>query len=169
MRYYTFAVLRYLIMQQLYTTPQAAEKTGIPAGTIRSWLSRYTDVFKVNTHIVIEDSGRKMWTEEGISLLQSRKNEADNATVDVAQNDTQDQIQADFDERILEPMLEAGAETLAVKFFQLLPKRTVSRIQQMLTNPTPEDRELVEQSVNTAIASGTVYLLPNSNSRRLAG
>lgn len=147
-------------MSQLYTTPEASKETGIPEGTIRSWLSRHPGVFEVNVHIVIEDSGRKMWTETGLQLLRSRASE--NAAEDVAEND------AGIEGDILESLLEAGSQSLAMKFFEQLPTRTIARIRRMLTNPTPEEREIVSESIQTAIGAGTNHLL-QSQPRRLPG
>jgi hypothetical protein len=149
-------------MDNLYTTPEAARETGIPEGTIRSWLSRHPGVFEIGVHIILEESGRKMWTETGLQLLRSRATE--NAANDVAENDAATGI----DDDILEPLLQAGEERLAIKFFQVLPERTLARIRRMLTNPTEEERELVHQSTQAAIAAGTHHLL-NPETRRLNG
>ncbi|OUL36372.1 hypothetical protein BV372_08115 [Nostoc sp. T09] len=149
-------------MSNLYTTPEAARETGIPEGTIRSWLTRKRGEFLIDTHIVIEEgTGRKLWTEVGLELLRSR-----------AGNPSDEEITSeepeDFDNLVLDPIVEATTERLAIRYFQLLPARTIARIQQMLTNPTPEERELVETSIQNAIAAGTHHLL-NSQTRRLSG
>lgn len=137
-------------MQQLYTTPEASRETGIPEGTIRSWLSRYPGVFQVNIHLIIEESGRKMWTAAGLELLRSRTTAPENATPDAANFDADD---------LLEALLEQDSQQLAYAYYRLLPQRTLQRIKQMRCNPTPEDREIVTNSVRGAINAGTSHLL----------
>lgn len=137
----------------LYTTPEASKETGIPEGTIRSWLSRHPGVFEIGNHIIVEDSGRKLWTEAGLQLLRNR------ATENAAENAAETDAAMGIDDDILEPLLQAGEERLAMKFFQLLPERTLARIRRMLINPTQEEREIVHQSTQAAIAAGTQHLL----------
>ena len=43
---------------KLYTTAEASEKTGIPQGTIRSWLTRHSELFQVETHVQIDEHGK---------------------------------------------------------------------------------------------------------------
>lgn len=135
---------------QLYTTPEASKETGIPEGTIRSWLSRYTSVFQVDVHIIIEETGRKMWTAAGLELLRSRKNAGENAALDVANSNADD---------LLETLLDQDSQQLARAYYQLLPIRTLQRIKQMRCNPTPSDREIVTNSVKSALNAGTSHLL----------
>jgi hypothetical protein len=137
---------------ETYTTQQAAEITGIPIGTIRSWMSRCPGLFKQGMHFVIEDSGRKMWTPTGIEFLKTRP-----ATRSTEQqtNDSE----ADFS-AFLEPILEGASKRLAYQFWQELPVRTLQRIQQMRTAPTEEERELMQQSVDDALRIGTFELSP---------
>ena len=62
---------------KLYTSSEAATILGISANTVRSWLSRYPQAFEVGVHLV-EQSGKRVWTETGLSLLRQRVEE--NAT-----------------------------------------------------------------------------------------
>lgn len=137
-------------MQQLYTTPEASKETGIPEGTIRSWLSRHSGLFQVNVHIVIEESGRKMWTALGLELLRSRTSASEDATPHIAKYDADD---------LLEALLDEDSRTLARAYWQNLPIRTLQRIREMRLNPTPEDRKIVADSVRSAINAGTSHLL----------
>lgn len=153
--------IRVLRMQQLYTTPEAAKLMGIPEGTIRSWLSRDVGVFEVGRHVIIQDNGRKVWTEEGIKLLGSRgatDKAAENATADAASSDPKSDAfisPQDF----LEELLEDSSTELALRFFDQLPDRTLQRIQRMMQNPTQEEKQIVNNSFQTAIATGRLQLL----------
>jgi hypothetical protein len=144
--------------QRLYTTPEASKETGIAEGTIRSWLSRHAGVFEIDRHVVIDESGRKLWTEEGLNLLRSRSGSGDksaeNATATAAKSDSFTSPQ-DF----LEEVLEDSATQLALRFYQELPSRTLQRIQQMMQNPTQEEKELIKTSVQSALAIGRLQLL----------
>lgn len=137
-----------------YTTPEAAEKTGIPQGTIRSWLTRYPELFQIGVHIEVDEHNRKLWTQEGIKQLLKRRDAGGEENLN----------EVDFDEKnyLLEKLLEAGAEQMAIRFFDLLPLRTVERISQMLSNPTPEEKERIKQSVMNAVDSGVNYLTPKA-------
>lgn len=137
-------------MQQLYTTPEASKEIGIPEGTIRSWLTRYPGLFQPDLHIVIEETGRKMWTVAGLDLLRSRKAAGENATPDVANFDAED---------LLEALLEQDSQQLARAYYQMLPIRTLQRIKEMRLSPTPKDREIVTNSVRSALNAGTAHLL----------
>lgn len=141
-------------MQQLYTTPEAAKETGIPEGTIRSWLTRYPKVFQANVHLVIEESGRKMWTYAGLELLRNRYSATKNATPDVAENNAENDASD-----LLETLLEQDATQLARTYWQLLPGRVLHRIKQMRFNPTEEDKKIVTLSLQSAINAGTSHLL----------
>lgn len=135
----------------LYSTPEASKMTGIPEGTIRSWLSRYPQVFQVNIHVIVEESGRKMWTDAGIELLRSRATQ--NAAANVADSDAGD---------LLEAVLDHDAEILATEYWRQLPGRLLSRIRTMRDNPTPQQRDTVKTAVQSAINAGTSHLLlPN--------
>lgn len=136
-------------MSNLYTTPEAAKLTGIPENTIRSWMRRHPDVFHTDLHVIIEQSGRKLWTDAGIELLQSR-----NASIPALEVDAE----TDAD-NLLELILDHDASQLAREYWRQLPARVLHRIKQMKTNPTPEDRELVQASFRAAITAGTHNLL----------
>ncbi|WP_414572713.1 hypothetical protein [Nostoc sp. CCY 9925] len=138
--------------QQLYTTPEAAELTGIKEATIRSWLRRHPQVFQLDVHLVVDEHGQKLWTDAGIDLLRSRapKNALDND----ANFDTDDDAPD-----LLESLLEDSAQQLARQYWRLLPGRVLHRIKQMKDNPTPEERKIVQTSVRAAINSGTAHLL----------
>ncbi|MFK0735225.1 MAG: hypothetical protein ACIWVG_29510 [Gloeotrichia echinulata HAB0833] len=156
--------------QTLYTTPQAAKETGIPEGTIRSWLSRYPGLFVSDVHIIIEESGRKMWTREGIELLRSRSDSEGISRSSETENATETDATFNASSEILEPLLDEASTQLALEFFRQLPTRTATRIRAMINSPTPEERVLVSESMKGAIATGVTYLLPqNSETRRLAG
>lgn len=142
---------------ETYTTRQAAEKTGIPIGTIRSWMSRCPGLFKQDIHFVIEESGRKMWTSTGIEFLKTRPATA--KSTEQPTNDDDSNSKADFSD-FLEPILEAASKQLAYQFWQELPVRTLQRIQQMRIAPTEEEREIMQQSVDGALRIGTFELAP---------
>ncbi|WP_414579637.1 hypothetical protein [Anabaena sp. CCY 9402-a] len=135
-------------MQNLHTTPEASRETGIPESTIRSWMRRHPGVFQIDVHVIVEESGRKLWTEAGLDLLRSRA--AENAPEEDAETDAPD---------FLESLLEGHAQQLAREYWRLLPGRVLHRIRQMRDNPTPEDREIVQTSVRAAINAGTSHLL----------
>lgn len=126
-----------------YTTTEAAKITGIPENTIRSWMSRKPGLFTENLHYTIEESGQKMWTDAGVEFLKTRAS----TNTEPTQN-------------ILEPLLNEAADYYAQRFWEELPARILTRIQQMRTNPTPEEQELMQQSVRTALSIGTFELLP---------
>lgn len=134
---------------QLYTTPEAAKETGIPESTIRSWLRRHPGVFLIDTHIIIDENGVKLWTAAGIELLKSRT-APKNAPSDNAE------ISAD---NFLELLLDNDSEQLAREYWRQLPGRVLHRIRQMQNNPSPEDNELIRLSIGSAITSGTSHLI----------
>lgn len=150
-------------MQQLYATPDAAKLTGIPEGTIRSWLSRHSGAFEIGHHLLIEESGRKMWTEAGIELLRSRNTASatENATADAAK--TVEHNAAQF----LLDWVDADAQQLALHYWNLLPSRTLQHIRRMGTAPTSQEREVVENAVTTAAQVGIMELLPGSERKLL--
>jgi hypothetical protein len=112
-------------------------------------LSRHPEVFQVDVHVVIEESGRKLWTDAGIELLRSRR-----ATENAAEND------ADFSANdLLESLLENDSTALAREYWRQLPGRVLHRIRQMRDNPTPQDREIVQTSLRAALNAGTTHLL----------
>ncbi|WP_017652149.1 helix-turn-helix domain-containing protein [Fortiea contorta] len=137
-------------MQNLYTTPEASRETGIPESTIRSWLRRHPGVFQIDVHVVVEESGRKMWTDAGIELLRSRNTAPENATDDDAENSADD---------LLESLLANDANALAHEYWRQFPGRVIHRIRQMRDNPTPQDREIMQTSLRAALAAGTSHLL----------
>lgn len=148
---------------QLFTTPEASQATSIPEGTIRSWLSRYPGAFEIGTHIVIEESGRKMWTEAGIELLKSRntKQATENATSSAANSVEYNGTQ------FLVDWVDNDAQLLALHYWQMLPARTLEHIRRMGTSPTANEREIVTNAVNTAAAVGIMQLLPGAERRLL--
>lgn len=150
-------------MGELYTTPQASEITGIPEGTIRSWLSRYVGLFEVGKHLIIEESGRKLWTEEGIKLLRERntKPAAETATSNDAK--TVEHNSAQF----LLDAVEHDAQQLAVYYWQMLPVRTLAHIRRMGTQPSIEERDIVQNAVVAAAQVGILHLLPAAERKLL--
>lgn len=150
-------------MQQLYATPDAAKLTGIPEGTIRSWLSRHPGAFEVGHHLIIEETGRKMWTDAGIELLRSRNNAnaTENATPDAAKTVEHNGVQFLLD------WVEGDAQQLALHYWKLLPIRTLDNIRRMGVAPTSQEREIVENAVTTAAQVGIMELLPGSERKLL--
>jgi hypothetical protein len=140
-------------MQNLYTTPEASEITGIKESTIRSWLRRHAELFQFDIHLIQDEHGQKLWTEAGIELLRSRRTAPKNAQSADADFD------ADDDTTLLESLLEHDAQVLAQEYWRLLPGRVLHRIKQMRENPTPEEREIVATSVRAALNAGTTHLL----------
>lgn len=141
-------------MQNLYTTPEASELTGIKESTIRSWLRRHPEVFQFDVHLIQDKHGQKLWTEAGIELLQSRRAAPKNAPTDDANSDADDDTAT-----LLESLLDHDAQVLAQEYWRQLPGRVLHRIKQMRKNPTPEEREIVTTSVRAAINAGTSGLL----------
>lgn len=135
-----------------YTTPEAAKLIGVSQNTIRSWMSRYPGYFIQDVHFQIEDTGRKLWLEEGIEFLKTCPPTVTTDAVDE---------ESDAADTMLEPLLEEASKQLAVRFWQELPMRTLQRIQRMREQPTPEEMEVMQQSVDDAIKIGTFQLLPN--------
>lgn len=130
---------------KLYSTVEASKLTGIPENTIRSWMSRNPGQFVESQHYVIEESGRKMWTEAGVEYLRTRI-----ADTTLEPNDA-----------MLEPLLDAAATAYAYRFWEELPARVLQRIQQMRNNPTTEEKTLMEESVKKTLSVGTFELLPS--------
>ncbi|MBD2438269.1 helix-turn-helix domain-containing protein [Nostoc sp. FACHB-110] len=141
-------------MSQLYTTPEAAEITGIKESTIRSWLRRHPEVFQIDVHVVVDEHGQKLWTEAGIEMLRSRRTAPKNATGNDAESDADDDA-VDF----LESLLETDAQALALEYWRQLPGRVLRRIKLMREQPTPEERVIVANSVRAALNAGTNHLL----------
>ncbi|WP_414544299.1 hypothetical protein [Nostoc sp. CCY0012] len=139
---------------QLYTTPEASKETNIPESTIRSWLTRYPDIFQMNIHLVMDEHSQKLWTQAGIEMLRSRRGASKNATDDVANSDSETDAT-----NVLESLLEESATQLAREYWRLLPGRVLHRIKQMRENPTPEERQIVTVSVRAAVEAGTEHLL----------
>jgi hypothetical protein len=140
-------------MQNLYTTPEAARETGIPESTIRSWLRRHPEVFQFDVHVVSDEHGQKLWTEAGIELLHSRR-----VTKTATDDDAEIDAESDAPD-LLEALLEKDSQRLANEYYRQLPGRTLRRIKQMRSNPTPEQRQIVELSFRAAINAGTEHLL----------
>lgn len=156
-------------MNQLYTTSEAAKATGIPEGTIRAWLSRYSEVFLPDVHLVIEN-GKKFWTQKGIELLQSRR-ATEKATPFTANGDavtTEDAISSAANNdaavpphvAILESYLDATASSLATTFWQQLPGRTLQHIQRIANSPLPQESETLHRSVRQVL-----QLLPSTEGK----
>jgi len=139
-------------MQNLYTIPEAAELVGIKETTIRSWLRRHPEVFQVDVHVAIEGNGRKLFTEAGIEILRNR------ASVSATDSDAETDAEPDAAD-LLESLLDEDAQKLAREYWRQLPGRVLHRIKLMRDNPTPEDREIVANSVRAALNAGTEHLL----------
>ena len=137
---------------KLYTTPEASQQTGIKEKTIRSWLTRYPQIFQIDVHVVVDENKRKLWTEAGIELLRSRASKS--ATDDDADLDANEDAA-----NLLESILEQDAEALAEEYWRQLPGRVLRRIKLMRVNPTPKQREIVQASVRAALNAGTSHLL----------
>lgn len=135
-----------------YTTPEAAKLLNVSQNTIRSWMSRYPGYFVQDVHFLIEETGRKLWTEAGVEFL---KTCPPTATADAVDEES------DAGNAMLEPLLEEASKQLAMRFWQELPMRVLQRIHRMRSQPTPEEMEVMQQSVNEAIKIGTFQLLPN--------
>ncbi|PHJ56425.1 hypothetical protein VF14_25435 [Nostoc linckia z18] len=140
--------------QQVYTTPEAAELTGIKEATIRSWLRRHPEVFQMDVHLVMDEHGQKLWTEAGIEILRSRRTASKNAAGNDAESDAPDDAV-----NLLESLLETDAQVLALEYWRQLPGRVLRRIKQMKEQPTPEEREIVATSIRAALNVGTSHLL----------
>ena len=124
-------------MSTVYTTPQAAEVTGVNVKTLRSWLTRYPEVFRLDVHVVIDENGRKLWTEEGIERIrQHQSGESFSESSEDAELDA-----GEYYDQLLEPLLEVATQQLAYKFLEKLPQRVLLRVRQIVTNPTEEDKE----------------------------
>jgi hypothetical protein len=129
---------------KLYSTPEASELTKIPESTIRNWMSCHPGLFIEGTHYLIEESGRKMWTEVGIEFLKTRTQSSE----------------TESNETFLDALLDDAASFYAEKFYQELPVRVLRRIQQMRTNPTEAEQQLIQDSTQRALSIGTFELLP---------
>jgi hypothetical protein len=128
----------------LYSTPEASKLTGIPEGTIRSWLTRYPEIFQLNIHLVADDNGRKLWTEKGIDVLRSRATK--NATQNVADSDASD---------ILDALLEHDADVLADEYYRQLPGRLLGKIR---TRKQTKDESYLT-ALSTLVEQGNDHLL----------
>lgn len=128
----------------LYSTPEASKLTGIPEGTIRSWLTRYPDIFQLNIHLVADENGRKLWTEKGIDVLRSRATK--NATQNVADSDASD---------ILDALLEHDADVLADEYYRQLPGRLLEKIR---TRKQTKDESYLT-ALSTLVEQGNDHLL----------
>ena len=156
-------------MQQLYTTPEAAKATGIPEGTIRAWLSRHAQIFQPE-HLVIDDSGKKLWTDQGIELLQSRR-ATENAASFTANSDAgaiegaynaanSDAGGKPFHDAIVDGFADRVARELAATVCQRLPGQTLHHIHRILNSPLPQEKEKLHQSMQQAM-----HLLPRPGKR----
>lgn len=139
-------------MHKTYTTPEAAKILSISQNTIRSWMSRYPGYFVQDKHFIIEESGRKLWTELGLDFLK---------TCPPTDRETEREPDPDAATALIDSLLEASSEQLAIRFWQELPMRTLQRIARMRSQPTPQEMELMQKSVDDAIKIGTFELLPN--------
>lgn len=148
-------------MDELLTTKQVSEQLQIPASTIRSWLTRYPQLFQLEVHLVKDSSGRNLWTKEGVDLLRNRKNADDNAAPAAADHAAED---------LLEAVLDRDSDILASRYYERLPLVTLQKIKNWRLNPTPEQRQIVTASVQNALTVGTQHLLlPDYEPRFLPG
>jgi transposase len=139
------------------TTPEVAQEIGVAESTVRSWLSRYT-CFVEGHHYIKEESGRTLWLEAGVEFLKTKSGEFSTVTEIETINPG---------EEIVEALLSATAQKLAYLYFEKLPQRTVERIQQMLSNPSSEDQEVLQRAMEQSITAGATHLIANSTTRRL--
>lgn len=137
-------------MNQLYTTPQASELTGVNVKTLRTWLVRYPEVFRLDVHLIIDENGRKLWTEEGIERI--RQHQAGESFSESPEDSEPDA--GEYYDQLIEPLLEIAAEQLAHKFLKKLPQRVLLRVRQIVTNPTEEDKEALAQARANTLQSG---------------
>lgn len=144
----------------VFTTPEVSQLTGIKEGTIRSWLSRYPEVFILGTHIIKDENGKNLWTEAGLQLLKSRNN-PEQATVD---SDKQSAIDQFVDE-----LLERDSEFIVQQYLLRLPSRVHQKLQQVRCNPTDKHKEAVTVAVNAIVTSTPTYLLPEYEPMLLGG
>lgn len=148
-------------MDELLTTKQVSEQLKIPASTIRSWLTRYPDLFHLEIHLVKDENGRNLWTKSGVDLLRSRKNADENAAPVAADEAAED---------LLEAVLDRDSDILATRYYERLPLVTLQKIKNWRLNPTPEQRQIVTRSVQNALTVGTQHLLlPDYEPRLLIG
>ncbi len=177
-------------MQHLHTTAQAAELLGIPAATIRSWLSRFPEVFQESIHIVVHD-GKKLWTETGIDLLRQRA--AENATPFAANNDavtTQNATEtavidvtpasepatqhvanndasstsATFNDALVDGFTDKLSLEIAAAIAEKLPGRVLHHINRMLHhNPTHQEQEILQHATQQQLQA-----LPGTEKKYLA-
>lgn len=138
------------------TTPQVAAEIGVAESTVRSWLSRHT-CFVEGYHYIKEDSGRTLWLEEGVNFLKSRSGEFSEPEPDTVT----------FSDDVIDPLIEATAQALAYRYLEKLPSRTVQRIKQILSNPTEQDKEVLQRAVQQSINDGAFVLITNSTAKRL--
>lgn len=128
-------------MSQVYSTSQASEVTGIPSGTIRSWLSRHQEIFLLGVHLIKDEHGRNLWTDAGIELLRQRA--ANNATETATPND------AFFDagtDAISQEYLNLAADVRAKYILRELPMRTLQRLRELISD-SPEVRESLQSTI----------------------
>lgn len=176
-------------MQQLHTTAQAAELLGIPAATIRSWLSRFPEVFRESIHIVVQD-GKKLWTETGLDLLRQRaaenatpfaadndavatRNATENAAIDVtpasepatqhiANNDAS--AAATFNDALVDGFTDKLSLEIAAAIAEKLPGRVLHHINRMLHHETThQEQEILQHAVQQQL-----QLLPGIEKKYLA-
>ena len=129
-------------MNQLYTTTQASEVTGIPSGTIRSWLSRHSEIFLLGVHLVKDEHGRNLWTDAGIELLKQR------ATNSAAETATPND--AFFDagtDAIANQFLDLAADIRARHILRELPLRTLARLRELISD-SPEVRDSLQSTIH---------------------
>ena len=162
-------------MQQLYTSAEAARLLGISDGTIRSWLSRYPEVFIPDIHIVQQDN-KKLWTEAGLDLLRQRAAENAGATenaIEIAANSdapaqeiaTQHAASNDasFSDAIVEGFTDKISLEIAATIAEKLPSRVLHHIQRMLLSPSHKELEILQQATQQQL-----QLLPGVEGKYLA-
>ena len=145
------------MQNRVFTTKEASQITGINANTIRAWMRRCTGLFLKDIHFVISESNQKLWTEEGIALLRSRKEEPNFQAENIAESsDLPEQM------NILSLLLEQESQRLALQYWQQLPFAVLERIAEMRDNPSPLDADILKSSIQKAIAmaEGHISLQP---------
>jgi DNA-binding transcriptional MerR regulator len=142
---------------QVYSTKQAAELTGVPEATIRSWKQR--GKFD-SSHNFKDDSGNTLWTDAGLQEIQrlsgatvSNANTAtdyaapittphDAATVNAANNATQCDAATEDMAVLLAPL----ADAIALEVIrQQLPPAIKASIHRLLTSTDANDQARLQR------------------------
>ncbi len=162
-----------LVSDQIYSTAQSAELLGISEGTLRSRKSREKAQLVEGIHWLIQD-GSTLWTVAGLLEVANRtdtpqakavlqqagtlvptlpatpsvatpatESVESSATESVA-NETEKQPPLGIDLNLLEPLLEATAQKMALEFYCRLPQAILQHIQRMAKQPTAEERQVIQ-------------------------